>query len=86
MEAYPSMIWMQPPGTATVRHVFLDCYQASGDGYFLDSAAEVAAALLAAQRASGGWTYLTQDPRTGNSTGTFIRSMTTLMQALRGSS
>lgn len=58
MEAYPSMIWIQPPGTATVGHVFLDCYHASGDAYFFDAAAEVAAGLIAAQHRSGGWNYL----------------------------
>lgn len=58
MEAYPSMIWIQPPGTATVGHLFLDCYHASGDEYFFDSAAEVAAGLIAAQHPSGGWNYL----------------------------
>jgi len=25
MEAFPSMIWIQPPGTATVGHLYLDC-------------------------------------------------------------
>ncbi len=54
MEAYPSMIWIQPPGTATVGHVFLDCYHASGDDYFLESAAEVARGLIAAQHPASG--------------------------------
>lgn len=26
MEAYPSMVWVQPPGTATMGHLFLDAY------------------------------------------------------------
>lgn len=58
MEAYPSMIWIQPPGTATVGHLYLDCYHASGDEYFYEAAAEVAEGLIAAQHAAGGWNYL----------------------------
>jgi PelA/Pel-15E family pectate lyase len=58
MEAYPTMIWIQPPGTATMGHLFLDCYYATGDEYYYEAAAEVAAALIAAQHPSGGWNYL----------------------------
>ncbi len=58
MEAYPSMIWIQPPGTATVGHLYLDAYHASGDEYFYESAAEVARSLITAQHPSGGWNYL----------------------------
>ncbi len=31
MEAYRTMCWMQPPGTASIGHVFLDAYHATGD-------------------------------------------------------
>jgi len=58
MEAYPSMIWIQPPGTATVGHLFLDCYHATGDEFFFDAAAGVADGLIAAQHPAGGWNYL----------------------------
>jgi PelA/Pel-15E family pectate lyase len=58
MEAYPSMIWIQPPGTATVGHLYLDCYHATSDEYYYDAAAEVASSLIAAQYPSGGWNYL----------------------------
>jgi PelA/Pel-15E family pectate lyase len=58
MEAYPSMIWIQPPGTATVGHLFIDCYQATGDEYYYEAAEEVAGALVAAQHPAGGWNYL----------------------------
>ena len=58
MEAYPSMIWIQPPGTATMGHLFLDCYHATGDAYYYEAASEVAAALMTAQHPSGGWNYL----------------------------
>ncbi|MGB5687967.1 MAG: pectate lyase [Woeseiaceae bacterium] len=58
MEAYPSMIWIQPPGTATVGHLYLDVYHATGDEYFYEAAVEVAQSLIAAQHPSGGWNYL----------------------------
>jgi PelA/Pel-15E family pectate lyase len=58
MEAYPSMIWIQPPGTATVGHLYLDCYHATADEYYYDAAVEVALSLVAAQHPSGGWNYL----------------------------
>ena len=58
MEAYPTMIWIQPPGTATMGHLFLDCDHATGDNYFYESACEVADGLIAAQHEAGGWNYL----------------------------
>ena len=58
MEAFPSMIWIQPPGTATVGHLYLDAYHATGDEYYYDAAAEVGLSLIAAQHPAGGWNYL----------------------------
>ncbi|GAM98517.1 hypothetical protein U91I_02152 [alpha proteobacterium U9-1i] len=58
MEALPTMIWIQPPGTATMGHLFLDCFHATGDRYFYESACEVADGLVAAQHEAGGWNYL----------------------------
>lgn len=58
MEAFPTMIWIQPPGTATVGHLYLDAYHATGDEYFYDAAAEVGLSLVAAQHPAGGWNYL----------------------------
>lgn len=58
MEAYPSMIWIQPPGTATVGHLYLDCLHATRDPFYYEAAREVADCLVAAQHASGGWNYL----------------------------
>lgn len=58
MEAYPGMIWIQPPGTATVGHLYLDAYHATADEYYYEAAVEVALALAAAQHSSGGWNYL----------------------------
>ncbi len=58
IEARPGMIWIQPPGTATVGHVLLDAWYATGDDYFHGAASKVADALIAAQHPAGGWNYL----------------------------
>ena len=58
MEAYPTMIWIQPPGTATVGHLYLDCFHATRDEYYYQAAMEVAGSLIAAQHPGGGWNYL----------------------------
>lgn len=58
MEAYPTMIWIQPPGTATIGHLFLDCYHATQDEYFYEAAEEDGRALAASQHPAGGWNYL----------------------------
>lgn len=57
IEANPSMIWVQPPGTATMGHVFLDSYHASGDEYYYAAAEKVAGALIWGQQPNGGWNY-----------------------------
>ena len=38
MEARPTMIWIQPPGTPTMGHLFLDAYHATGDEYYYRAA------------------------------------------------
>lgn len=58
LEARDTMIWIQPPGTATVGHVFLDAYNATGDEYYYKAADKVAGAIIRAQHPSGGWNYL----------------------------
>lgn len=58
LEANRTMIWLQPPGTATVGHVFLDAYHATGDEYYYRAAEQVAAAIVRAQLPSGGWNYV----------------------------
>jgi hypothetical protein len=58
LEAYDTMIWIQPPGTATMGHLFLDAYHATGDDYYYQAAERAAAALIWAQHPSGGWNYL----------------------------
>jgi hypothetical protein len=57
IEAWPTMIWSQPPGTATMGHLFLDAYHATHDEYYYRAAQGVAEALIAAQHSSGGWNY-----------------------------
>ena len=57
IEAKPSMIWVQPPGTATVGHLFLDAYHATGDEYYYQAAERVGSALVWGQHPSGGWNY-----------------------------
>lgn len=58
LEAKPSMIWVQPPGTATMGHLFLDAYHATGDEYYYRAAQQAAGALIRGQHRSGGWNYL----------------------------
>jgi PelA/Pel-15E family pectate lyase len=57
IEARPSMIWIQPPGTATMGHLYLDAYHATGDDYYYRAAEQVAGALIWGQHRSGGWNY-----------------------------
>ena len=58
IEARPSMVWVQPPGTATMGHLFLDAYHATGDPFYYRAAAAAADALIRGQHRSGGWNYL----------------------------
>jgi hypothetical protein len=58
MEARPTMLWVQPPGTATMGHAFLDAYHATGDEQFWRAAVSATRALIAAQHAAGGWNYI----------------------------
>jgi hypothetical protein len=58
LEARDTMIWIQPPGTATMGHLFLDAYHATGDEYYYQAAEKAAGALIWAQHPSGGWNYL----------------------------
>jgi PelA/Pel-15E family pectate lyase len=58
LEARETMIWLQPPGTSSMGHVFLDAYHATGDEYYYRAAEQVGSALIFGQHASGGWNYL----------------------------
>ncbi len=57
MEARETQIWLQPPGTSSMGHMFLDAYHATGDEYYYRAAEQVAAALIWGQHPSGGWNY-----------------------------
>lgn len=58
MEAWPSMIWTQAPGTPEMGQIFLDAYHATGDEQYYDAAVRAADALIAGQHPSGGWNYI----------------------------
>ncbi|MEJ0085652.1 MAG: pectate lyase [Pseudomonadota bacterium] len=58
MEARDTMIWLQPPGTSSMGHVFLDAYHATGDEYYYRAAEQVGSALIWGQHPSGGWNYV----------------------------
>jgi hypothetical protein len=58
MEAYHTMCWLQPPGTASVGHLYLDAYHATRDPIFLRAARRTALAVKQAQRPEGGWNYI----------------------------
>ena len=58
MEAKPSMIWTQPPGTPSMGNLFLDAYHATGDKYYYQVAEQVANALIWGQLDCGGWNYM----------------------------
>jgi len=57
IEARRSMIWVQPPGTATMGHLFLDAFHATGDDYYYRAAQAATGALIRGQHRSGGWNY-----------------------------
>ncbi|MBP2161150.1 MULTISPECIES: pectate lyase [Asticcacaulis] len=58
MEAKPSMIWVQSPGTPGMGHLFLDAFHATGDEQYYKAAEDVAGALIWGQHPSGGWHYM----------------------------
>lgn len=57
MEAKPTMIWIQDPGTAAMGHLFLDAYHATADELYYRAAEDVAGTLIWGQHPSGGWNY-----------------------------
>ncbi|RPJ69165.1 MAG: pectate lyase [Acidobacteria bacterium] len=58
LEARKTMIWIQPPGTPVMGHLFLDAYHATGDEYYYQAAENAVTALVRAQHPSGGWNYV----------------------------
>ena len=57
MEAKRTMLWLQPPGTSSIGHIYLDAYHATGDERFYQAADRTAKAVAAAQHSSGGWSH-----------------------------
>jgi PelA/Pel-15E family pectate lyase len=55
MEATPTMIWVEGPGTPAMGHALLDAFHATGEAQHLAAARAAADALVAGQHASGGW-------------------------------
>jgi PelA/Pel-15E family pectate lyase len=58
MEAFDTMIWIQPPGTTSMGHLFLDAYRATNDPVFLHAAEKAARAVIWGQLPTGGWNYI----------------------------
>ncbi len=58
MEAYPTMIWIQHPGTVSMGHLFLDAYRATGEEYYYRAAEKAALAMIWGQGYEGGWNYM----------------------------
>lgn len=58
MEAYRTMVWIQPPGTPAMGHLMLDAYHATGDEYYYTCAERIANALIWGQLPCGGWNYM----------------------------
>lgn len=58
LEAKPGMIWIQPPGTASMGHLMLDAYHATSDEFYYAAATKIAGAIIYAQHDSGGWNYV----------------------------
>jgi PelA/Pel-15E family pectate lyase len=58
LEARDTMVWIQPPGTPAMGHLFLDACHATGDQYYCRAAERAAGALMLAQLPSGGWNYV----------------------------
>lgn len=58
LEAYPSMVWVQGPGTVAMGNIFLDAFEATKDEYYYKQAERTAYALIKGQLECGGWNYL----------------------------
>jgi len=58
IEARETQVWIQPPGTPTMGHLFLDAYHATNDEFYYGAAEQVAGALIWGQHPAGGWNYV----------------------------
>lgn len=54
-EVGETTVWVQPPGTPAVGLMYLRCYEATGDEFYLDLALKAGRVLLRGQMESGGW-------------------------------
>jgi len=64
MSEGPTRVEVQRDGTPLVGMAYLDAYEATRDGYYLEAAREVARALVRGQYCSGGWDYFIEfDPQ-----------------------
>lgn len=57
LEAYPTMIWVQDPGTVGIGNIFLDAYFVTGNEYYYKQAKKAARVLAWGQLPCGGWNY-----------------------------
>lgn len=58
LEARPTMIWVQPPGTPTVGELFLEAWSVTHDERYYEAARKAGEALIAGQLPCGGWNYV----------------------------
>lgn len=58
MEAFPTMMWIQPPGTPAMGNLFLDAYHVTGDEYYYRAAEQTGVAMVKVQHPTGGWNYI----------------------------
>jgi hypothetical protein len=54
-EVGATTVWVQPPGTPAVGLMYLRCYEATSERYYLDLALAAGRVLLRGQMQSGGW-------------------------------
>lgn len=57
LEAYPTSVWVQSPGTPAVGNILLDAYHATKDEFYYTMAEKVANILIFGQLECGGWNY-----------------------------
>lgn len=58
LEARPTMIWIQSPGTPEAGRAFLEAWEVTRDEVFYDAARRAGQALIDGQHSSGGWNYV----------------------------
>lgn len=58
LEAYPTSVWVQSPGTPAIGNILLDAYHATDDEFYYQMAEKIANILIFGQLECGGWNYL----------------------------